>query len=281
VDDNATNRRVLDAQLRRAECVPTVVDSAAQALLAIAKACDAAAPFSVALIDHQMPGCDGEELGRMILSNERWRATRVVMLTSSGQREEGARFEKLGFAAYLQKPISQRDLLDCLHLVLAIPPEQWHLQTQPMLTLRDLHALQAREKRRILVAEDNLVNQKVVRRNLEKLGYRVDVVVDGRAAVEAWRTGRYHLILMDCQMPMLDGYDATREIRRLEGGTTHIPIIALTADAMKGANLRCETAGMDSYLTKPINRELLAACLEKHLPPDEEALQPDPAPVER
>jgi CheY-like chemotaxis protein len=112
------------------------------------------------------------------------------------------------------------------------------------------------------------VNQKVVRRNLERLGYRVDVVADGQAAVDAWRTGRYNLILMDCQMPVLDGYEATREIRRLEGSSAHIPIIALTADAMKGANVKCEQAGMDGYLTKPISRPLLTECLDKFLPSD-------------
>jgi CheY-like chemotaxis protein len=266
VDDNATNRKVLEGQLRRWGCVPTVVDSAAQALFSMTQARESGVPYTVALVDHQMPVCDGEELGRLILTNEQWKATRVVLLTSSGQRGEGDRFERLGFAAYLQKPVTQRELSDCLHLVLAIPPEQWHLDTQPMLTKHDLHVLQGREKRRVLVAEDNLVNQKVVRHILERLGYRVDVVADGRAAVDAWRTGRYHLILMDCQMPTLDGYEAAREIRRCEGKTPRIPIIALTADAMKGANVKCEQAGMNGYLTKPINRALLSECLDKFLP---------------
>jgi two-component system sensor histidine kinase/response regulator len=265
VDDNATNRKVLEGQLRRTGCLPTAVASAAEALLAMTQACKNATPFSVALVDHQMPVCDGEELGRLILTNSQWHATRVVLLTSSGQKGESDRFAKVGFAAYLHKPVTQRDLTDCLHLVLAIPPEQWHLDTQPMLTQHDLYVLQARERRRVLVAEDNEVNQKVVRRNLERLGYRVDVVADGQAAVDAWRTGRYHLILMDCQMPVLDGYEATREIRRQEGGSARIPIIALTADAMKGANVKCEQAGMDGYLTKPVSRTLLTECLDKFL----------------
>jgi CheY-like chemotaxis protein len=265
VDDNATNRKVMEGQLKQSGCVPTSVSSAAQALLAVTKACDAGAPFAVALLDQQMPECDGEELGRIILANEQWRATRLVLLTSSGQRGEGARFANLGFAGYLHKPVTQRDLNDCLLLVLAVSPEQWHLKTQPMVTLRDLRVLQAREKRRILVAEDNLVNQKVARRTLEKLGYRVDVVADGHAAVDAWSTGRYDLILMDCQMPELDGYAATQVIRQREKAGEHIPIIALTAHAIVGANLECEAAGMDDYLSKPIVRQRLAECLDKFL----------------
>jgi len=118
---------------------------------------------------------------------------------------------------------------------------------------------------RILVAEDNLVNQKVALRLLEKLDYRATAVADGRAAVAAWQAGNFDLILMDCQMPQMDGYAATREIRRLEDGKRHVPIVALTAHAMKGDEERCRSAGMDDYLTKPINREELEACLERHI----------------
>jgi CheY-like chemotaxis protein len=121
---------------------------------------------------------------------------------------------------------------------------------------------------RILLAEDNVVNQKVASRVLEREGFVVDVAQDGRQAVEAWRRGTYDLILMDCQMPQLDGYEATREIRREEresGSASHIPIIALTAHAMKGAADDCRRAGMDDYLTKPLDREQLKRCLNQHL----------------
>ncbi|MET0657832.1 MAG: PAS domain-containing protein [Steroidobacteraceae bacterium] len=119
---------------------------------------------------------------------------------------------------------------------------------------------------RVLLAEDNPVNQKVARRLLERLRYQVDVVANGLEAVEAWRSGRYDLILMDCQMPELDGYAATREIRRMEHSGTHIPIVALTAHALTGADRECREAGMDGYLTKPIDAELLAACMVRYLP---------------
>ena len=121
---------------------------------------------------------------------------------------------------------------------------------------------------RILLAEDNAVNQKVACRILEKLGYRVDLVANGRLAVQAWHAGHYDLILMDCQMPELDGYEATQEIRALEAGRGHIPIIALTAHAMKGAAEQCTSAGMDAHLTKPIDRARLQACLARYLDGD-------------
>jgi CheY-like chemotaxis protein len=121
------------------------------------------------------------------------------------------------------------------------------------------------DDRLILLAEDNLVNQKVGRQTLAKIGYKVDVVSNGAEAIAAWETGRYHLILMDCQMPMMDGYQAAREIRLREHGTGHIPIIALTADAMQGTEQQCREAGMDDYLTKPLDRTRLSKTIDRHL----------------
>src|ERR1700676_3058616 len=129
-----------------------------------------------------------------------------------------------------------------------------------------LRAQRARDRNRILLAEDNIVNQKVALRFLEKLDFRVDVVADGHAVIAAWESGNFDLILMDCQMPKMDGYAATREIRKLEQGEAHIPIVALTAHAMKGDEEKCRAAGMDDYLTKPIDRAKLEACLDHLLP---------------
>jgi CheY-like chemotaxis protein len=174
-------------------------------------------------------------------------------------------FADIGFAAYLLKPVTQRDLTECLVLALANTAHSWHLQSQPMITRHALRSQRAQTRHRILLAEDNLVNQKVAMRLLEKLDYRVDVVADGLTAVAAWQTGKFDLIIMDCQMPQMDGYEATREIRRLEDGRCRIPIVALTAHAMKGDEDKCRAAGMDDYLSKPIDRTKLEICLERLL----------------
>ena len=266
IDDNATNRKVLMAQLQLSGVEPACTASADEALTVLRGALAAGRPFDAALVDHQMPGCDGAEFGRTVNADPQLRATRLVLLTSSGHRTEGQKFADLGFAGYLLKPITQRDLIACLTVVLAREAESWHLQTQPIVTSELLVQRAPHGGGRILLAEDNIVNQKVAVRLLDKLNYRVDVVGDGRAAVEAWRSGRYDLILMDCQMPELDGYEATREIRRLERDTgKHTPIVALTAHAMKGADEECKAAGMDSYLTKPIDRVLLETTLAAYL----------------
>ena len=217
------------------------------------------------LLDHLMPDCDGAQLGRIIIQDESIKSTRLILLTSSGQRGDGQMFADIGFAGYLLKPVTQRDLTECLVLVLANTADSWHLRSQPMITRHALRAQRGRIHNRILLAEDNLVNQKVAVRLLEKLDYRVHVVADGLAAVAAWQSGNFDLILMDCQMPQMDGYEATREIRRLEDGQHHIPIVALTAHAMKGDEEKCRAAGMDDYLSKPIDRIRLDACLERLL----------------
>lgn len=265
VDDNATNCKVLEGQLRRCALKARCVGSAADALAVMSEAQRAARPFEVALIDHQMPECDGAELGRRINADPLLKSTRLVLLTSSGQHAEGERFAELGFAGYLLKPIAQRDLVNCLMRVLSGSAEDWHSRTQPIVTQQHLGERRGRENRRILLAEDNVVNEKVATRTLQKLGYQVDSVVNGREAVIAWESGRYDLILMDCQMPELDGYEATREIRSREQSLRRIPIVALTAHAMKDDDLKCKAAGMDHHLTKPLDRDELELCLDRYL----------------
>jgi len=265
VDDNATNRKVMMGQLTLRGMEPVCATSADEAMSLLRQAADSGKPFEVALLDHQMPGCDGAQLGKMILGEGPLQKTRLVLLTSSGQRGDGRLFADLGFAGYLLKPVTQRDLTDCLLMVLGTRAEAWHMHTQPIITRHAIRSQRTREANRILLAEDNSVNQKVACRTLERLGYRVDVAGDGQAALDAWATGRYDLILMDCQMPRMDGYAATRLIREREAGGKRIPIVALTAHAMKGADAECAAAGMDDYLSKPIDREQLRKTLEKWL----------------
>jgi PAS domain S-box-containing protein len=265
VDDNTTNRKVLMGQLTLCGMDAVCSSSADEALSLMRHAAAAGRPFEVALLDHQMPGCDGATLGTTIQGEEALRGARLILLTSSGQRGDGRLFSELGFAGYLLKPVTHRDLTDCLTMVLGTQAEGWRMSTQPIVTRHALRSQRVREARHILLAEDNLVNQKVACRILEKLGYRVDVAADGQAAFNAWQSGRYDLILMDCQMPVMDGYETTRHIREQESGAKHIPIIALTAHAMKGADNECRAAGMDEYLSKPIDREQLRQTLERWL----------------
>jgi len=268
VDDNATNRKVLLGQLLQCGTQPKVASSAEEALTLLRQAHREGKPFDAALLDHRMPDLDGEALGRIIVADETLKPTRLILLTSSGQRDDGTRYADIGFAGYLLKPVTQRELNECLTLALAAPAEAWHMKSQPIITQQALGSVRVKHRAQILLAEDNLVNQKVAVRLLEKLGYRVDVAQDGRAAVNAWSAGSYDLLLMDCQMPELDGYEATREIRRLEHSkpqARRTPIIALTADALKGTEAACEAAGMDGYLSKPIDRVLLESMLAGYL----------------
>ena len=266
VDDNHTNCGVLAGQLRRLGMESVCVNSAGDALTCLSAELGTN-PFEVALIDHQMPDCDGAELGRRINAVDSLvKSTRLVLLTSSGQKSDAMRFEELGFAGFLLKPVALRELATCLETVLSGKAEDWHsrthgIVTQPVRTL-------AMKKRKILLAEDNPVNEKVATHTLRRLGYEVHAVANGQEAVAAWRDGSYDLILMDCQMPILDGYEAAREIRALEAGQRHIPIVALTAHAMKDDDVKSMAAGMDHHLTKPLDRERLQACLDQYFDPD-------------
>jgi CheY-like chemotaxis protein/HPt (histidine-containing phosphotransfer) domain-containing protein len=263
VDDNATNRKVLKQQLTQLGMNPICVDDAGAALKALEDGVNSGAQFDLAVLDYMMPGLDGFELGRRIVNDTRFKATRLVLLTSAQQIRSAEDFAALGFAAYLLKPVSQRNLRECLVRVMSVDGAKWHERTQPIVLAERSEGIF--DDRLILLAEDNLVNQKVGRQTLAKIGYKVDVVSNGAEAIAAWETGRYHLILMDCQMPVMDGYQAAREIRLRERGTRHIPIIALTADAMQGTEQQCREAGMDDYLTKPLDRTRLGKTLDRHL----------------
>jgi signal transduction histidine kinase/ligand-binding sensor domain-containing protein/CheY-like chemotaxis protein/HPt (histidine-containing phosphotransfer) domain-containing protein len=263
VDDNATNRKVLTLQLAQLGMSSHSVASAEHALEALREARERRQPFDVAVLDYMMPECDGFELGQRIVADGCFTETRLVLLTSAYGIREAEDFAALGFAAYLFKPVSFGDLRECLRRVMSVHGADWRARTQPIVVTAQLPPSLITD--RILLAEDNPVNQKVALGALERLGYKADAVGNGSAAVAAWQTGRYALILMDCQMPVMDGYQATREIRSLESGGVRTPIIALTADAMLGTEQHCRDAGMDAYLTKPLDRALLDETIARHL----------------
>ena len=263
VDDNEANRAVLEGQLRRFNIECVCVGSAAGALEALRTA---RKPFDVALVDHQMPGCDGAELGRIINADPVLNSTRLVLLTSSGQSEDHKHFADLGFAGFLIKPVMQSDLMDCLLTVLAGAAEEWHARTNPLITRDYLREHSGRGRFRLLVVEDDSTNRTVAVALLRQLGYeQVFTASDGREAVSKWQEVQPDLILMDCQMPEMDGYEATGQIRLQENSSRRIPIVALTAHAMSDAEMKCRAAGMDAYLTKPIDRVELARCLDGYL----------------
>jgi two-component system sensor histidine kinase/response regulator len=265
VDDNQTNLKILAGQMGRCGVRATCVSSANAALAALRAGVAEGQPYEVALLDHDMPEIDGSQLGRLIREDPTLRSTRVVLLTSSGQPGESSRYSRMGFAAYLLKPVSHGDLVDTLMIVLGAAREDHDAAKRPIVTQHELLAMRARQKRiRVLLAEDNLVNQKVGVKLLEKIGCTAEVAANGREAVRAWESGHFDVILMDCQMPEMDGYEATRQIRARESTSHRTPIIALTAHAMKGADEECRAAGMNDYVTKPIDSEILKACILRH-----------------
>ncbi len=215
-----------------------------------------------------MPGMDGFELARTIKSDTEIAAVNLVMLTSFGERGHGATAREAGVAAYLTKPVRQSNLFDCLANVISVATVTAERDVTPakrgsqLFTKHMLKESKVSSHKLILLAEDNIVNQKVAIRQLQKLGYRADAVANGREAIEALSRISYDLILMDCQMPEMDGYEATAEIRRLEGETRRTPIVAMTAHALTGDRGKCIAAGMDEYITKPVKLEELARVLE-------------------
>jgi len=262
VDDNESSRNTLAAQLRRCGMQVVTSHASVDALQRIADAHNNAQPFHFALIDKHMPGCNAEQIAGILHADPRYRTLHLVLLASIGDRGDARLFGELGFAAYLLKPATERDLIDCLALL--VQP-QASAGNVAIITRHQLRALREHEKQRLLLVDDNLVNRKVGKAILEQLGYRIDLACDGSEALTAWEQHDYAAILMDCQMPVMDGYEATREIRRRENGQKHVPIIAVTAHAMAGAAEECLAAGMDAYQSKPLDRALLQQCLNKFL----------------
>jgi PAS domain S-box-containing protein len=277
VDDNAIHRQVLGALLRSWGCRFDEAEDGEQALAMLRRAVEEADPYRVVLVDMLMPGMDGERMGLEVKGDPALRDTHMVMLASVGQRGDAARLREAGFAAYLTKPIKKSQLYDGLVTVLGVEPEPAREASGSIITGHSLKE-DKKHKVRILVAEDNAVNQKVALRILEKLGYRADAVADGREAVEALETIPYDLVLMDVQMPEMNGFEATRMIRDPQSRVLRhdIPIVAMTAHALKGDRERCLDAGMDDYVTKPVTSFALDEVLQKHLQDPEDAGRPLP-----
>jgi signal transduction histidine kinase/CheY-like chemotaxis protein len=270
VDDNATNRRILFELLSQWGMKPTAVAGGEAALDELRRGDETGHPFSLALVDCMMPGMDGFALAEQIRRNPRLSHTPLMMISSAIQSDYRARSRDSGFAAYLTKPLKQSELFDTIvnNLHGHAPSEH---KAQPL-----ADGPQAGRRRRVLLAEDSVVNQKLTVRLLEKWGHTVEVVASGREALDALDRQTFDLVLMDVQMPEMDGFEATaviRERERTAGG--HLPVIAMTAHAMKGDREHCLEAGMDGYVSKPIRPQELFDAVELRC-----ALEPT-APAER
>jgi signal transduction histidine kinase/CheY-like chemotaxis protein/HPt (histidine-containing phosphotransfer) domain-containing protein len=271
VDDNATNRRILVDLLTHWGMRPVAVEGGTAALDAMVAASDAGTPFVLALIDYQMPDMDGFTLAERIKAHPRLGTTLIMMISSVAQGNDAGRCRSIGVEAYLTKPVRQSTLLDAVLDILqagCAPATTAPVSaaTGPSGATRSL---------RILLAEDSPVNRLVMIRMLEKHGHTVVVATDGSEAVAAVARETFDVVLMDAQMPVMDGFDATRAIRASERGTDrHLPIVALTAYAMQGDRERCLAAGMDEYLTKPMRPPEVRAVLDRIA-----RAEPSPAPV--
>ena len=264
VDDNRTNQRILHGMLVRWEMRPTLVGSGEEALANLSTAYEAGHPYGLILTDMHMPHMDGFTLVERIRERPELSAATIMMLTSAGHRGDAERCKQLGISAYLLKPIRQSELREAIARVLGAQEQKGAI---PLITRFSLHdARDAAGVLRILVAEDNPVNQRLITRLLEKRGHRVVLAPNGFLAVQALEKEAFDLVFMDVQMPEMDGVEATGLIRQKELRTgEHQPIIALTAHAMKGDEEKCLAAGMDGYLSKPIRPQELDKVLDKYV----------------
>jgi signal transduction histidine kinase/CheY-like chemotaxis protein/HPt (histidine-containing phosphotransfer) domain-containing protein len=273
VDDNATNRRILEYQVTSWGMSPTSAAGGAEALRLLAESAELGASFDLAILDLQMPEMDGLQLAAAIKADALTASTPLVILTSLGQRGHAAAAQAAGVAGYLTKPVREGHLRDCLATVLSADSTAADRadggrkkRNRPLVTRHTLIEARTHAQASVLLAEDNEVNQRIAVKMLEKMGCRVDVAVNGQRALEALEGTRYDLVLMDCQMPEMDGFEATRAIRAREGDGHRTPIVAMTANAMAGDRERCLEAGMDGYLTKPVRPDELTAAVSRWLP---------------
>ncbi|MBC8548715.1 MAG: response regulator, partial [Candidatus Brocadiales bacterium] len=266
-DNNSTNQYLLRKYLESWHCRVEEAGSTEEIMEILHAAANEGDPFKIALFDYCIPGVDVGSLCKEIKADTQLNDVILVMLTSLGKRGDAERFHKLGIAAFLPRPVKQSQLFDCLRIVTGNRPGIEKNSTRQIVTQYSI-AEERKRRVRILLAEDNIVNQKIALHILhKKLGYNVDAVTNGKEAIETLKSSDYDLVLMDCQMPEMDGYETTSIIRDKSSAVRNhsIPVIAMTANAMKGDREKCLEAGMDDYVTKPINVNKLSESIERHL----------------
>jgi len=276
VDDNATNREMLNIRTTSWGMRPLEAVDGPSALRAMESAWEEGDPFQIAVLDMHMPGMDGAMLGKAIKSDKRLSNTPLVLLTSLGERGDAHRFESIGFAGYLVKPLRHLDLYNVLSITLATHKgnnldEASFVENPPIITChsaREARRISVDSTKRILLVEDNIINQQVALGILKKYGLKADAAADGAEAIKALEIIPYDLVLMDVQMPVMDGFEATRHIRDPKSAVLNheVPVIAMTANALQGDRENCLNAGMNDYVSKPIEPQKLVEALEHWLP---------------
>jgi len=261
VDDNATNREIIMTLLKKWGAHPHETHDGPSALQQLIEAHISGKPYHLAILDMQMPDMDGEELGKKIKSSSMIADVPMIMLTSIARKEDSTRFGKLGFSAVLSKPVRQKDLFNT---ILSILTDRPLTMNQSMLTQKVSQHIQ-QFNARVLLVEDNDVNQEVAQVFIQRLGILSDIAKNGKEAIQQLEKKHYDLVLMDCQMPEMDGFEATKEIRNQSSKVLDhdIIIIAMTANAMKGDRQKCLDVGMNDYLSKPLKIKTLSDMLMK------------------
>jgi two-component system, sensor histidine kinase and response regulator len=259
VDDNSTNRKIFTRMLEGLECRITTVASGTDVMSTLFRGLLTNDPYQLILLDMQMPGMDGEQTLRAIRQEQLTSDVKVIILTSRGRSNELKSLKELGYSGYLLKPVRQIELREIIESALG--------KRKPAESKKDKDNIRASVRKstynlHLLLAEDNDMNQKMTRVLMTRWGHRIDMVSNGLEALNAARANEYDLIFMDVQMPDMDGFEASRKIRDFEGSTRHTPIIAMTAHALSGDKQRCLDAGMDDYVTKPLNSDAVFNLIE-------------------
>ncbi len=257
VDDNAINREIIFAYLKSWQCDPKVVSTGKAALAQLIRGAREGKPYDLLISDMMMPEMDGMELARLIKKNKDLDSTRIIMLTSCGIQGDGAKIKEIGLDGYFSKPIKQSDLYNAIISVFGIAKGKQGDHPKKQIITRHILKEFKKQNIRILLAEDNRINQKVALHQLSKFGYQADIAVTGKEVINALEKQSYDLILMDVQMPEMDGYEATQLIRAMDDQRKDIPIIAMTAKAMMGDREKCLEVGMNDYISKPVKPEKL------------------------
>ncbi len=264
VDNNTSNRLGLREQLSAWACCVEEASDPFEALTLLRSAVDDLRPFQFVFVAFNLLGIDGKSLAKKIKADPKIAHTPLILTTALPRPGDLDGILEAGFDAYLTKPVKQSHLYEAISTIMGLQPKQ-DPNEKPTLSSPGFRDEAVRRQFKTLVVEDNIVNQKVAARMLDVAGYHCDVAADGQEAIDALARIRYDLVFMDCQMPVMDGYEATREIRKREGEGRHTPVVAMTANAMKGDRERCLEAGMDDYISKPVTESALEAILQKYL----------------